>query len=267
MHKGTSGLRARAKRLPCRREGVAPKPKNAVIPPPYRLRDQNGYERAGLQGHHGHAHGLWCRCTAGFGRHSLGVHGAWRAKIAGKKTVTLRTQIARAPGRPATGRITTGAGSDARRDTCGRCLVPADEARPPRTGAAWPPSMAPARPPQLHSEARVPLAARNCSSLAKVRPGSDGAEVGYGSAKRKCGVGGMDEVWTRYGPILGGDRFNRIDLCELSAPGARGRVWIIKLPSDLKLQRSHNFRVGDLVFWRRPSGNPAQPSAGNTLRS
>ena len=67
--------------------------------------------------------------------------------------------------------------------------------------------------------------------------------------------------------IRGGDRFDPIDLCVRGAPRARGRVWIIKLPSDLKLQRSHNFRVGDLVFWRRPSGNPAQPSAGNTMRS
>ena len=34
-----------------------------------------------------------------------------------------------------------------RADTCGRELAPADEAVPPRAGAAWLPRMAPARPP------------------------------------------------------------------------------------------------------------------------
>ena len=52
MQNGTSGLRARSEGLPCCREGVAPKPKNAVIPPPYRFRNQNGYNIAGLRGCH-----------------------------------------------------------------------------------------------------------------------------------------------------------------------------------------------------------------------
>ena len=58
--------------------------------------------------------------------------------------MTPRTQISQAPGRPATGRFTTGAGSDTRRDYCGPGLAPADEARPPSAGAAWPPRMGPA---------------------------------------------------------------------------------------------------------------------------
>ena len=105
--------------------------------------------------------------------------------------------MARAPGRAATGRSATGAGSDVERDHCGRRLAPADEARPPSAGAVWPPRMAPVEPQWLCMRARVPLAATNCDSLAMVRSGSDGTEVGYGSAKRKYGVGGMDEVWNR----------------------------------------------------------------------
>ena len=49
----------------------------------------------------------------------------------------------------------------------------------------------------------------------------------------KVWVGGMDEVWNRKyepGPIRGGDRFDLIDLCELSAPGEHG---ITELASDL----------------------------------
>ena len=41
--------------------------------------------------------------------------------------------------------------------------------------------------------AQVPLAATNCADLAKIHLGSDGAEVGYGSAKQKYGAGGMDD--------------------------------------------------------------------------
>ena len=63
--------------------------------------------------------------------------------------MTLRTQIGQTPGRPATGHSTTGAGSDAQRDCCGLGLAPADEARPPRAGAAWPPRMAPVETPWL----------------------------------------------------------------------------------------------------------------------
>ena len=44
MHNGTRGLRAQAKGLPCCREGIAPKPQNAVIPLPYQLRNQDGYD-------------------------------------------------------------------------------------------------------------------------------------------------------------------------------------------------------------------------------
>ena len=44
MHNGTRGLRAQAKGLPCGREGIAPKPQNAVIPLPYQLRNQDGYD-------------------------------------------------------------------------------------------------------------------------------------------------------------------------------------------------------------------------------
>ena len=64
--------------------------KNAVLPP-CRLRNQNGYNRAGLRGHHGHARRPEPRCAAGFGRHSLGVHGG--REWSGKKSTTLRTQI------------------------------------------------------------------------------------------------------------------------------------------------------------------------------
>ena len=150
--------------------------------------------------------------------------------------MTLRTHIDQEPGRAATGRSATAAGSDVERDTCGRWLAPADEMRPPRAGAAWPPRMAPARPWWLCMRAQVPLAATNCDSLVMVRLGSDGAKVGYGSAKQKYGVGSMNRS-----AIRNGDRFDPIDLCVRGAPRARGRVWIIKLPSDLKLQRSHNF--------------------------
>ena len=70
------------------------------------------------------------------------------------------------------------------------------------------------------------------------------------------------EVWTRYGigsmyqarsEARGGARF---DLCELSAPGAHG---ITELVSDLNFSSiaDENFRVGDLVLWRRPGKNPA----------
>ena len=83
--------------------------------------------------------------------------------------MTLRTHIDQEPGRAATGRSATGAGSDAQRDTCGRGLAAADEARPPRAGAAWPPRMAPVETPWLCTWARVPLAARNCSSYVIVQ--------------------------------------------------------------------------------------------------
>ena len=39
--------------------------KNVIIPLPYRLRNQNGCERAGLLGQHDHARGPERRCTAG----------------------------------------------------------------------------------------------------------------------------------------------------------------------------------------------------------
>ena len=159
--------------------------------------------------------------------------------------MTLRTQIAWMPGRPATGPSITGAGSVAQRDRHGLQQVPADEARSPRAGAAWPPRMAPVEPQWLCMRARVPLAATNCDSLAMVRSGSDGTEVGYGSAKRKYGVGGMDEVWNRKyepGPIRDGDRFDRIDLCAYSAPGAHG---ITELVSDLNFSsRGRQFQSG-----------------------
>ena len=64
-----------------------------------------------------------------------------------EKNMTLRTQIVRASGQPASGSSATGAESDAKWNTYGRGLDPADEARPPGAGAAWPPRMAPARPP------------------------------------------------------------------------------------------------------------------------
>ena len=72
--------------------------------------------------------------------------------------MTLRTQMAQALGRAATGRYTTGAGSDVERDTCGRWLAHADEARPPN---AWLPLMGLARPLWLCTWTRVPLAATN----------------------------------------------------------------------------------------------------------
>ena len=68
--------------------------------------------------------------------------------------MTLRTQIAQAPGRPAAGRSATGAGSDDERDCCGRRLIPADKAKPPRAGAAWLPSMGLARHLRLCTWAR-----------------------------------------------------------------------------------------------------------------
>ena len=149
MHNGTSGLWARSKGLPCCRGEAAPKPKNAVIPHPHRLRNRNGYDRAGSQGHHGHARRpeRWCAAGFGTGLATRLTHG--NRKSMGKKPVTLRTQIARAPSRPAAGPSATGAGSDARRDRCGCGLVIADEARPPRADAAWPPRMAPAGPQWL----------------------------------------------------------------------------------------------------------------------
>ena len=48
-------------------EGVAPKPCNAITPPPYQLLDQNGYDRSGLQGRCGSARRPGCRCATGFG--------------------------------------------------------------------------------------------------------------------------------------------------------------------------------------------------------
>ena len=83
--------------------------------------------------------------------------------------MTLRTQIARAPGRPAAGPSPASAGSNAQRDCCDCELAVADEARPPSAGAAWPPPMALARPQWLCMWARVPLAARNCSSYVIVQ--------------------------------------------------------------------------------------------------
>ena len=74
-------------------------------------------------------------------------------------------------------------------------------------------------------------------------------EVGYGSAKRKYEVGGMDEVWNRKyepGPIRDGDRFDRIDLCACSpriyAPRAHG---ITELVSGLNFSyRGRQFQSG-----------------------
>ena len=100
-----------------------------------------------MHGHHDHAHGREDRCAAGFGT-GLAVspaHGGQNSL--GEKTVTLRTQIARIPGRPAAGPSVTGAGSDAEQDHCGCGLVLIDKARPPRAGAAWPPCMGPRRFP------------------------------------------------------------------------------------------------------------------------
>ena len=119
--------------------------------------------------------------------------------------------------------------------------------------------------------AQVPLAATNCDSLVMVRLGSDGAEVGYGSAKRKYGVGGMDEVWNRKyerGPI-------RIDsilsIHARMAPQERAlHIGWINVASDLELQRSRTTiyrRVGDLALKRRPNENPMQPSVDSTKRS
>ena len=78
------------------------------------------------------------------------------------------------------------------------------------------------------------------------------------------------EVWTRYG--IGSMNQARsearggIDICELSAPGAHG---ITEPVSDISFSSiaDENFRVGDLVLWRRPGKNPAEPSAGYTMRS
>ena len=73
----------------------------------------------------------------------------------------------------------------------------------------------------LYTWARVPLAARNCTSLAKIRLSNNRAEHRYGSAKRKYGVGGMEEVWNRKYERSGG-RFDHVDLCARGARGAHG---------------------------------------------
>ena len=157
--------------------------------------------------------------------------------MAGKKTVTLRTHIAQAPGRPATGRSATGAGSDVERDTCGLGLAPADEARPPRAGAAWPPRMALARTLWLCIWVRVMLITRNWHSTLGTLCSHYKSKVGYGSAK--------PEVWDRkYGqcPIRDGDRFDPIDLCTHIAPGAHG---ITEPVSDFNFSsRGRQFQSG-----------------------
>ena len=182
--------------------------------------------------------------------------------------MTLRTHIDQTPGRAATGRSATGAGSDVERDTCGRGLAPADEARPPRAGAAWPPRRAPARPQWLSTWARVPLAAKPEDSYTMIRLGSDWAKVGYGSAKRKYGVGSMDEVWSRryeLGPIR---IASILSICARKASQERAlHIGWIDVASDLELQRSRTTiyrRVGDLALRRRPNEHPVQPSADIT---
>ena len=132
------------------------------------------------------------------------------------KPMTLSTQIAQMAGGPTAGPSATGAGCDAQSDHCGSRLAPADEVMPPSAGDAWPPHVAPASRPQwLCTWARVPLAAWNCTSLAKIRPGSDGAEHWYGSVKRKYGTGSMtrysmeSEVRTRPDPGRGSIRSYR----------------------------------------------------------
>ena len=117
-------------------------------------------------------------------------------------------------------------------------------------------------------KAQVPPAARNCHSSIIIRLGNNEPEVGYGSAKQKYGVGGMDQVWNRKyepGPIRDGDRFNRIDICRIGPQERTGlQSWC---PTSISSLADNNIRVGDLGLLRRPGKNSVQPSASNTMRS
>ena len=75
------------------------------------------------------------------------------------------------------------------------------------------------------------------------------AEVRYGSAKRKYGVGGMDEVWNRKyerGPIRIASILSIY--ARMASQGCTGlQSWC---PTSNFSRRQ--FPVGDLVFWKGP---------------
>ena len=90
---------------------------------------------------------------------------------------------------------------------------------------------------------------------------------------KSMGSEGMDEVWNRKyepGPIRVGDRFDPIDIQYARIPVApQERTGLQSwCPTSISALADDNFRVGDLVFWRRSGKNSDLPgSTCNTMRS
>ena len=83
------------------------------------------------------------------------------------------------------------------------------------------------------------------------------------------------EVWKRYGigsmneadPGRGGAGIDSIlSIYARLAPHERTTLQS-RCPTSISALADDNFRVGDLVLWRRPGKNSVQPSTGNTMRS
>ena len=180
--------------------------------------------------------------------------------------MTLRNQIARATGRLATGRPTTGTGSDAQRDCCSRRFAPADEARPPiphgrRAWRQWDPHGCTCGP-ESRSQPETAAATTSFNKTATIpetgmdpRNESMGSEVwtryGIGSMNQARSGTGIDSILSIYARIASQERTGLQSWC----------------PTATSALADNNFRVVDLVLWRRPSENPVLPSANSTTRS